>query len=575
MADINPAIPMSMNYGTSPFIQSADIRKSLAAADSANLDTAIKLEDKKKYNTAQNIIKRHLKKDGSLDPIGAMKELYSFSPQHADMFAKDYAEHMGNELKGMQQSEYVKLHPTAAKLLEETVAEKNWPGRPVQGQGQPPMQGQEQAPMQQEQAPVQEQQPYIYQPQQTPQQNAVAYGNAAPDSSLAREQAVTESMGMDPSQIKNLQQQLGVPADGIMGPVTMAAMQKQQQAATQAVPTQLPETSTLGKMVSSEVSTKVPAQAEAEVIPPKPTTKRLTTDLSGIISGNVDPSTAAPKQRDYIDRWLEYTINPAREALGNVEPALSVKDNASALYKAQAAANTKPSLTANQKLKYAEWTENQWQKFYKDTTPLNGSSRNALGIAGISNVRAQRAIQMLSDPSVVLDPQMFSLAMDDLMYIFRGGVPTEHSQEAATYKNAMTWWSNFKQKLFAQPEILNSPGNITNIRNVLNSILEVDNKVIDRNLGHARVAYQRIIDDDQEANGGARAEAFFGGLLGTKDLSTAPVASPEQRHTPSQTGYLDEIKAVALNPNTSDAERIKAERILDKHKVEFRSLRGK
>jgi hypothetical protein len=562
MADINPAIPMSMNYGTSPFIQAADIRKSLADADAQNLDTAIKMEKQKKYNTAQSIIKKNYSASDPNWAEKAVEGLYDFSPDMADMFIKDYAEHLSNKLKSKQQATYNQMYPQARGMLEQTTNQSQWPGVPMpQTQDQQalpePAQAQ-QMPVQEQQMPVQEQQmpvqaipqqvpplpaqeqppvaaqppvaqPYTYQPQLTPQQNAMAYGSMGPDSGLAEEQQITANM-VTPGQ--TLGQMIGQPLD---------------------------QTVTGGRSAS--------VTAPAEPVPGKPAVNRLTTDLSGLIYGNTTPATK--KERDYLDRYMEYVINPAREALSHIEPALSVKDNASAFYRAQAAGNKSAELTPNQKVKYAEWTEDQWQKFYKFTTPLAGSSRNALGIAGISNVRAQRAFQMLQDPSVVIDPQMLSLVLDDIMYIFRGGVPTESSKEASVYRNAQTWLANIFQKVTSDPQLLSAPGMITQMQNVLNSILQVDNKVIDRNLGHAKPTFQRIIDDDLANNNGARALAFYGGLMGTKDLDVPPIARPGQRF-PEKVSRIEEVKAIALDPNTPDAERVKAERYLDKLKVSFR-----
>jgi hypothetical protein len=160
-----------------------------------------------------------------------------------------------------------------------------------------------------------------------------------------------------------------------------------------------------------------------------------------------------------------------------------------------------------------QWTEDQWQKFAKATNPLSGSSRSAVGQSGIANVRAARAMDLITDPSIVTDPKMFDQVQTDIDGIMKGGgAPTDiqYKDHYNTLKNdlAKVWgFVASKPESIAQPEIKDQ------LINVLNGLRSIDNKVIEKNLGVGKVSFEGIINDNP-----ARAERFFTALAGTQDV---------------------------------------------------------
>ena len=518
MADINPMIPMSIKTGTSPFIQAADIRRSLSQSDAMNLDTALKMEKEKKFNAAQDIIKKHHATGDPAWDINATNELYDVDPQMADMFVQNRAEHLKNSLEMKRQTEYNKLYPTAQAMLEQTVgygqpAPSQVPQETQQAPGMVQQGATQQAPTSPAQAPSQVN-PYVYQPQQQ-----APMGQIQPLSPLAQEQFATENAPISSfagvnTPMQNLQGMLGA---NPVANVTPEVSLQQPISAGQEVPV---------------AQTEIAAPATA----PAANSSQLTQNLNSILKNG--PQTQ--QDNSYIERYLKYILNPSREALATIEPALSSKDNASALWKANASLNAGDpndplrGLSPAQREKVSEWTEGQWQKFGKMTNPLSGQSRAALGIAGIANVRAGRAIATLDDPNVMKDPQVLNFVVEDLDWIFTGGVPSDQTQKVTGYNNVKTWWAGVKQKITGNPQeaydMLANPQVIQQLKNVLGSVVEVDNQTIRKNFGAVQPLFQRIIDDDMRLTGGKRSQAFFEGLMGTEFYvpPSKPVKSDEK-----------------------------------------------
>jgi|WetSurMetagenome_2_1015567.scaffolds.fasta_scaffold63447_2 hypothetical protein len=162
--------------------------------------------------------------------------------------------------------------------------------------------------------------------------------------------------------------------------------------------------------------------------------------------------------------------------------------------------------------KESQWTEDQWQKFAKYTNGLNASSRSALGMSGIANVRAGRAMDLLTDPGITTDPKMFEQVQTDIDGIMKGAAPTDiqYKDHYNTLKGKLAQVWGYVQ---SKPAAVNQPEIKQQLVNIIKGLQLIDNKVIDKNLGVGKVAFKKIITNDPE-----RAQELFDAIEGSKDV---------------------------------------------------------
>lgn len=179
-----------------------------------------------------------------------------------------------------------------------------------------------------------------------------------------------------------------------------------------------------------------------------------------------------------------------------------------------------------------KWTESQWQSFDKRTNALNTTSRSALGQSGIANIRAARAVDVLTNTKdITSDPYVYSLVNTDLQGIMKGGVPNE-VQLREKYTNLQSSLADIWQKVTANPVAVNQPAVKQQLLGIIQSIRQIDNNVIDKNLGVAKVAFKKIIQEDPD-----RAEEFF------KALSQSKEVFPQNENTPATPGQSSQPSA--------------------------------
>lgn len=342
---------MSMQFGTSPFVQSADIRKTnaqtgatLAAADAQRLDTAIKQEERDKFDTAQNIIRKHVNADGTdIDYNGAMKDLYEFSPEHADMFAKEYLAHVQNKLQAARDQSNLSDLPETLRFQHEVwakqgygpLANQNAPGTPAPASNAPGTQT----------TPVQNG-PTQGSPMQ-PTAPAAPYTGAmgtlssmlGPDPTAG----VTPQQGVmpPPSGMDRLQNAMGPdPTAGVipsvapyyykMPPLTLeqeqAYTQNMDNQPVQMYPSYPSGVDLSGPQPAAPLSSIGGAQTVAAGSTPAP--------VSSIGQQTTAPDTQPAAPVNSAQDYLNYVLNPVRESMAGINPNLATKDNAAALYKA-------------------------------------------------------------------------------------------------------------------------------------------------------------------------------------------------------------------------------------------------
>jgi hypothetical protein len=139
-----------------------------------------------------------------------------------------------------------------------------------------------------------------------------------------------------------------------------------------------------------------------------------------------------------------------------------------------------------------KWLADQWQKFNKAVDPLTSSSRQAIGQSGINNIRAERVIETMQNPNIVKDPVVYKQAMLDLAGIFKGGVPDVGQEKQQSYDNIKTGLGSLIQKITANPQEIDQPEVKTQILNMVSSLKDVDNEVINKNLGVNKVVFDYL-----------------------------------------------------------------------------------
>lgn len=246
--------------------------------------------------------------------------------------------------------------------------------------------------------------------------------------------------------------------------------------------------------------------------------KQLSDYFNGLIQ--FGKTTSAAKQSAFAEQQ-EYWNDPDRIAemqstLDDLKKQPSnLSDEEIAAFEKQLKTNPKKAFDdipkAVQKAK--EWTEAQWDKFDTKVNALNASSRKSIGQSGNANIRAERAWDMLSAPDIVKDPLALSLAITDIMGIMKGGAPDE-VQLKEGYKNIETYLANSKQKLTSTPTEVNAPGVVAQLKNMIKGLIDIDNKVIMKNLGIEQVTFKKILYD-REGKLTDRAKEYITALSGS------------------------------------------------------------
>jgi hypothetical protein len=143
--------------------------------------------------------------------------------------------------------------------------------------------------------------------------------------------------------------------------------------------------------------------------------------------------------------------------------------------------------------KQEQFDETNWPKLVKLISPLNASSRSVLGVAGTSNMRADRALSILNDPKTTVN-EIKSLVDTDILGIMKGGVP-----DAEQLKNGLikTFGTDALEKLqywSSNPKEFSNPAVRQRLIEITHGLKDVDNKIINDMLGVGASAYIPMIN---------------------------------------------------------------------------------
>ena len=149
-----------------------------------------------------------------------------------------------------------------------------------------------------------------------------------------------------------------------------------------------------------------------------------------------------------------------------------------------------PRQPIERKQDQGQFDDNYALKVEKMISPLSASSRAVLGVAGTSNMRADRALQLLKPG---MTPEDKDMVITDLQGVMKGGTPDEiqlkQGMYGSMYQNAVKLY----EFVASHPEALDTPDTISRLKDTVSTLKEVDNKVISDNLGIAASAAKNWI----------------------------------------------------------------------------------
>jgi hypothetical protein len=163
--------------------------------------------------------------------------------------------------------------------------------------------------------------------------------------------------------------------------------------------------------------------------------------------------------------------------------------------------------------KQQQFDEGAWPKFMNLISPLHASSRSAVGVAALANMRADRALAILNDPNSSVDA-IKQLVQPDLYGIMNGGVP--HSEQLKEgYQNSLGADLAAKwQYLTGDPQKYNNPDIRAQLKAVILGLKQVDNDIISKNAGVAEASYPGLI---------SRHPDWYSKAMGALDQNPNPV----------------------------------------------------
>lgn len=247
-----------------------------------------------------------------------------------------------------------------------------------------------------------------------------------------------------------------------------------------------------------------------------------------------NPLDAQFKQSE-IDRNTAYA-----KALEN-KPVKPVETEAQKLdrIKKEAQARAEGSGTLDQK------TQGEWDKLVRLSNPATATRGSLLGVAGVNNARADRALTSLKDPNMVV--QQLDAVTADVAGIMKGGSPDEQGAAQMRFSNILTRWAALKSTLTSTPQAINNPAVANKLKQIVKDIKNVDNKIISDNFKAQEQAFKPIIAKDPQ-----RWNEYKKSVM---EQTVAPDETPD----PGGTSHPQDSEAVAwakANPNDPRAKQI-------------------
>ena len=196
-------------------------------------------------------------------------------------------------------------------------------------------------------------------------------------------------------------------------------------------------------------------------------------------------------------------LQKAKMAGSNIDPAAMAQKIAqtnqamksAGLENYSAAVDPSGHVTAKQDFtrgeKESQFNQKEWDKIVEETNPLTASSRSSLGMAAQANLRADRAIVTLQQPTVT--NQEAGNIMADIASIYQGGSPTQFGMSEQGYKTLYGSIQGVRQMITGHPQDAVTPEIKSRLNGVLEKLKGVNNGVISSQLDFMEKSKAKII----------------------------------------------------------------------------------
>ncbi len=190
-------------------------------------------------------------------------------------------------------------------------------------------------------------------------------------------------------------------------------------------------------------------------------------------------------------------------------------------------AATRDAARSNRELALSEkedqFNQRRWERFGAAVNPMNAGSRRALGVAATNNMRADRLLATTQNKNIT--SQDYSNIIADLQGIYKGGVPDKVMLSHGNYPSIQRKAGEIISMLTGSPASVNTPQIKQHLEELTRELKDVDNKVINDNMGFNRVIFDELEKADPQKFQKAMA-SLSEMTVGVADEPTAATASP-------------------------------------------------
>lgn len=191
-----------------------------------------------------------------------------------------------------------------------------------------------------------------------------------------------------------------------------------------------------------------------------------------------DPETGSPVFPDIIEEADEADKEEAKKILGRAKRQL---------------AGQEARFTTQRQM----FGERSWQKLQDKINTSNAPYARAIGQASVNNMRADRALTLLTKEGG-LTKNEYDIVVSDLAAIFKGGVPDIVSLEHQRYATLKSRVNEIIQYALSKPEEISTPEIKARLEKITREVKEVDNDIILNYMDSVAAGYQPFIEADPE-----------------------------------------------------------------------------
>ena len=179
-----------------------------------------------------------------------------------------------------------------------------------------------------------------------------------------------------------------------------------------------------------------------------------------------------------------------------------------------------------------QFNQRRWERFGAAINPLNAGSRKALGIAASNNMRADRLLATAQNRTIT--SQDYSNLIADLQGIYKGGVPDQVMMGHGDYPSLQRKAGQILSLLSGKPSAVHTPEVLSHLTELTRELKDVDNKVINDNLGINSIIFDELQKADPQKFERVL-DALANTTVGVADNLKSPASSSGSR--PSLTSF--------------------------------------